>query len=51
MSELLTLQNVSRRFSGFALEDLTFSLESGYIMGLMGPNGSGKTTTIKLIMN
>ena len=51
MPELLTLKNVNRKFPGFALQDLSFSLEPGYIMGLVGPNGSGKTTTIKLIMN
>lgn len=51
MADLLRLAHVSRRFSGFALEDVSFSLPEGYIMGLVGPNGSGKTTTIKIIMN
>ena len=31
-----------------ALDDVTFSIESGHIVGLLGPNGSGKTTLIKL---
>ncbi len=51
MSDLLALSGVSRGLRGFALEDISFSLASGYIMGLVGPNGSGKTTTIRLIMN
>ena len=51
MPDVLTLNNVSRQFPGFALQGISFSLEPGYIMGLVGPNGSGKTTTIKLIMN
>jgi ABC-2 type transport system ATP-binding protein len=51
MSEILALRNVYKQFSGFRLEDISFSLQPGYIMGLVGPNRSGKTTTIKLIMN
>jgi len=33
-----------------AVEDLTFSVRRGEIFGLLGPNGSGKTTTIKLLL-
>lgn len=51
MPNCLKLANVSRTFRGFTLSDISFVLEPGYIMGLVGPNGSGKTTTIKLIMN
>jgi ABC-2 type transport system ATP-binding protein len=32
-----------------AVEDLTFSIESGEIVGLLGPNGAGKTTFIKML--
>lgn len=32
-----------------AVKDVTFSLEGGTILGLLGPNGSGKTTTLKCI--
>ena len=32
-------------------KNINFILPKGYIMGLIGPNGSGKTTTIKLILN
>lgn len=51
MHDVLALSNAERRFPGFELRDISFRLEPGYIMGLVGPNGSGKTTTIKLIMN
>ncbi|KFI93117.1 ABC transporter ATP-binding protein [Bifidobacterium saguini DSM 23967] len=37
--------------SGFTLDDITFDLPAGYIMGLIGPNGTGKSTLIKLILN
>lgn len=48
---MLKLENVSKRFDGFCLDNITFELKEGFIMGLIGPNGSGKTTLIKIIMN
>lgn len=47
----LRLQSVKKTFSDFVLDDVTFSLPKGYIMGLVGKNGAGKTTVIKLILN
>ena len=47
----LVVRNISKRFSGFHLDDISFSLPKGYIMGLVGTNGAGKTTTLKLILN
>jgi ABC-2 type transport system ATP-binding protein len=34
-----------------AVEDLTFTLNSGELLGLIGPNGAGKSTTIKIILD
>ena len=51
MNDYLEVRNLSKSFEGFQLHDITFTLPKGYIMGLIGPNGSGKTTTIKLILN
>lgn len=51
MNNYLEVRNLSKSFEGFQLHDITFSLPKGYIMGLIGPNGSGKTTTIKLLLN
>lgn len=48
---MLRLEKVSKDFDKFKLEDISFELKEGYIMGLIGHNGSGKTTIIKLIMN
>ena len=51
MASHLEVRNLSKFFDDFQLHDITFSLPKGYIMGLLGPNGSGKTTTIKCILN
>jgi ABC-type multidrug transport system ATPase subunit len=32
-----------------ALEDVSFSIETGEIFGLLGPNGAGKTTTLRML--
>ncbi|RVU54544.1 ABC transporter ATP-binding protein [Anaerosphaera multitolerans] len=50
---MLELINVSKDYFDFefVLKNVSFSLKEGYIMGLIGPNGSGKTTIINLIMN
>lgn len=47
----IELEHVSKRYPGFALEDLTLTLPSGCIMGLVGENGAGKSTTLRLLMN
>jgi len=47
---LLTVDNLVKRFGGFrALDGLSFSVKAGEILGLVGPNGSGKTTCINVI--
>ena len=47
----LEIKNVSKSFSGFSLDNLSLTLPSGCIMGLIGENGAGKSTTIKLILD
>lgn len=51
MSEILQVQNLSKRYKNFSLKDVSFSIPKGFIMGLIGQNGAGKTTTIKLLLN
>ena len=50
MSALLEVAGLSRRFGGLvAVDALGFSVASGEIVGLLGPNGSGKTTVLNLL--
>jgi len=47
---ILTVNGLVKRFGGFhALDGLSFHVSSGEILGLVGPNGSGKTTAINVI--
>jgi branched-chain amino acid transport system ATP-binding protein len=46
----LSVSGVTRRFGGLiAVNDMNFDLSEGEVLGLIGPNGSGKTTMINLI--
>lgn len=51
MNPILECQGLSKRYgsSFYALNNLSLSIGRGQIVGLLGPNGSGKTTFIKLI--
>ena len=47
----LEIRNLTKKFPGFALENLNLTLRAGCILGLIGENGAGKSTTIKLILD
>lgn len=47
----LEINNLSKKFSDFKLDNVSFRLEKGMVMGLVGENGAGKTTIIRLILN
>ncbi|NYT60358.1 ABC transporter ATP-binding protein [Alcaligenaceae bacterium] len=50
MTFILQLQNVTQRFGGvLALDDVSLDIQHGSITGLIGPNGSGKTTAFSVI--
>lgn len=50
MSALLEVEGLTRRFGGLvAVDGLGFSVGTGEIVGLLGPNGSGKTTVLNLL--
>ncbi len=50
MTNAFEFRNVIKRFPGFSLENLSFSLPGGCILGLIGENGAGKSTTIGLLL-
>ena len=47
----IELKGLVKEYPGFRLGGLDLALPAGSIMGLVGENGAGKSTTIKLIMN
>lgn len=50
-NKIIEIKNLTKEYKDFKLDNISFSLDRGYIMGFIGENGAGKTTTIKLIMN
>ena len=51
MSNLLQVEHLNKHYPGFTLKDISFSVKPGHIMGLIGKNGAGKSTTLKCILN
>lgn len=47
----IEIKDLCKRYDGFALDHLNLTLPGGCIMGLVGENGAGKSTTIKLMMD
>ena len=47
----LEIRNLTKSYPGFTLDHLNLTLPSGCIIGLIGENGAGKSTTIKLILD
>src|SRR5437667_8501952 len=51
MDRAVELQNVTKSFGRqTAVEDLSLAVPAGSVYGFIGPNGSGKTTTLRMIM-
>ena len=52
MNDAITIRDVTKRFNGVvAVDDLDLSVPRGSLYGFIGPNGSGKTTTLRMIMH
>lgn len=51
MEYALQVHHLKKSYPGFSLKDISFQLPKGSIMGLIGENGAGKSTTIKAILN
>ena len=52
MTDAIALRGISKRFNGtVAVDALSLRVPSGSIYGFIGPNGSGKTTTLRMIMH
>src|SRR5215467_5859163 len=50
MTQAIVLDNLSKKYGQQLVVDrLSFSVQQGEIFGFLGPNGSGKTTTIKML--
>ena len=47
----LEIKSLNKSYPGFALDNLNLTLPQGCILGLIGENGAGKSTTIKLILD
>lgn len=47
----ITIKHLNKSYKDFALKDVSLILPKGTVMGFVGQNGSGKTTTIKSILN
>jgi len=51
MENLLEVRGLTKHYPQFDLKDASFNLPAGVIMGFIGENGAGKSTTLKLILN
>lgn len=47
---MIEVKNITKRYGGVtALDDISFTADSGEVVGLLGPNGAGKSTTMNII--
>lgn len=51
MEPILQVENLTKQYPDFKLDHVSFSIPKGVIMGLIGENGAGKSTTINAILD
>ena len=51
MDTILRVENITKKYAGFQLDHVSIDLPKGTIMGLIGENGAGKSTTINAILD
>ena len=52
MSIVLEIKNLTKKFGSFtAVNNLSLTIEKGNVFGILGPNGSGKTTTLGMVLD
>lgn len=49
--DVLTVNGIYKNYADFSLKNVTFHVPGGSIVGLIGENGAGKSTTLKAILN
>lgn len=50
MNNVIEISNLRKQYKNFLLDDISFSVPSGFVCGFIGENGAGKTTVLKLIL-
>ncbi|HEV8400893.1 MAG TPA: ATP-binding cassette domain-containing protein, partial [Gemmatimonadales bacterium] len=50
MSDAIEIESLRYRAGSFELKDVSLHVPAGSIYGFLGPNGSGKTTTMRLVL-
>lgn len=51
MDHILAVKNLTKQYSGFKLDHISFEVPKGCIMGIVGENGAGKSTTLNAILD
>ncbi len=47
----IEIRNITKKYDGFTLDNVSFVVPKGSIMGFIGQNGAGKSTTIRSLLN